>query len=63
MKTNQAASQQMIFVAASFNLKTLSIEHFSMNVVYKQYFIEEVTFQEPETKHWCFFYLDNENSK
>ena len=51
MKTNQAASQQMIFVAASFNLKTLSIEHLSMNVVYKQYFIEEVTFQEPETKH------------
>ena len=33
----------------------LSFENFSMNVVYKQNFIEEITFLESETKQWCFF--------
>ena len=46
MKANHAASQQMISVTANFNLHTKGIENFSMNVVYKQRFIEEITFLE-----------------
>ena len=42
MKANHAASQQMISVTANFNLHTKGIENFSMNVVYKQRFIEEI---------------------
>ena len=40
----------MIIVTANFNLHTYSFENFSINVVYKQCFIEEVTFLESAEK-------------
>ena len=57
MNADQAASQQMIFVTANF-------ENFSMNDGYKQYFIEEITFQEScRNKTLMFFHFYNENGK